>query len=78
MSEHPEDRLNVGAKGKRKLADDFARLRAERAQLVEALRKATERITGEFCSHDGRCGPDTHDCYVREEMALLRSLGEKV
>jgi hypothetical protein len=42
----------------------IAKAEAENAALQTVLGKATDIISGEFCSHDGPCSADTKGCYA--------------
>ena len=78
MDQHPLDRVLVGPRGRAKLTGELARLRAERAELVAALRlyqaafQTVHPITGEvFCEFLPSITP-----VVKETRALLAKLGE--
>ena len=47
-------------------------------RFVAALRNAIDKISSEYCSHDGPCGPHKSTCYVREYADLLIELGEEL
>ena len=59
------------------LVKENAALRAIKAGLLEALRKAADLVSSEYCSHDGDCGPDIEECYAREIYQAIAKAGGK-
>lgn len=57
---------------------EFCPMHKAAPKLIEALEKAIDMITSEYCSHisdTGDCGPNNPKCYAREQYQALKDAG---